>query len=136
MQTHPLQTKRAYVCGSTQGIGRACAEALAAAGATITLIARNAEALEINRDQLSTECGQQHDFIAADFADWNTLERLAHGHVAANGPIHILVNNTGGPSAGPAIEAPPQAFIDGFQQHLVCNQVLVQAVAPGMREAV
>lgn len=130
-----LLGRNAWVCGSTQGIGRACAMALAERGARITLIARHPEALQLTRDALAASSGQQHDCLVADFKDWRGLQRLAADHARINGPIHILVNNTGGPPAGKAIEAKPEEFETAFQQHIMCNQVLVQAVAPGMREA-
>ncbi len=45
------------------------------------------------------------------------------------------MNNTGGPKAGPILDAAPEVFEEAFRQHLVCNQILAQAVVPGMREA-
>jgi 3-oxoacyl-[acyl-carrier protein] reductase len=55
--------------------------------------------------------------------------------VTATGPIHILVNNTGGPPGGPAHLADPVAFEAAFRQHLIAGQAMVQALLPGMREA-
>jgi len=49
--------------------------------------------------------------------------------------VEILVNNTGGPAAGPAIEAGPDEFSRAFSRHLVCNQILVQSVVPGMKNS-
>jgi len=135
LMNHVLQGKNAYVCGSTQGIGRACAVALAEGGARVTLIARHEEALQITRDALNASPGQKHDYIVADFRDWRALQRITAEHARVNGPIHILINNTGGPAAGKAIEARPEEYESAFQQHILCNQGLVQAVAPSMREA-
>jgi len=132
---HPLQNRRAYVCGSTQGIGRACAVALAEQGAWVTLVARNEEALRLVRDDLPTDSGQTHDLLCVDCADWRAVQRAATAHAREHGPIHILINNTGGPPAGRATEAQPEAYIDAFQKHLVCNQVLLQAVVAGMKDA-
>lgn len=133
-QFHSLTGRRTYVCGSTQGIGRACAIELARLGATVTLIARHEEALRKVRDELPATGGQKHDYLKADFADWQGLRDAAAAHARDNGPIHILLNNTGGPSAGPAFEGTPEEYLDGFSKHIVCNQVLVHAVANGMRE--
>jgi 3-oxoacyl-[acyl-carrier protein] reductase len=55
--------------------------------------------------------------------------------LAAQGALHILVNNTAGPPGGPAHAADPEAYLAVFRQHLVAGQVLVQAVLPGMRAA-
>jgi 3-oxoacyl-[acyl-carrier protein] reductase len=48
--------------------------------------------------------------------------------------VHILVNNTGGPPGGLAIDARTFEFINAFQSHLICNQYLVQAFVPAMRK--
>ena len=130
-----LEGKRAMVCGSTQGIGRACALEFARLGAQVTLVARHLEGLEKVRAELAANHDQSHDFICVDFADWIALQKQANEFAAAHGPIHILLNNTGGPPAGPAFEAQPDDYVKAMTQHVVCNQVLVQAVAAGMRDA-
>lgn len=129
-----LSGKRAVVCGSTQGIGRACAEALAAQGASILLVARHAEALEQVRAGLPTDQGQKHAVLLADFSDWEKVRDVVHEYASAHPPHHILVNNTGGPAAGPVVDAKCEDHLKAFSQHLLCNQVLVQTFAPGMRD--
>src|SRR5687768_12175035 len=96
-----LKAKRAIVCGSTQGIGRACAIELARLGASVALMARHPEGLERVQGELDKSHGQLHDSIQVDFSDWQSVRQKATGYVAAHGPVHILVNNTGGPPAGP-----------------------------------
>ncbi len=130
-----LQGKNALVCGSTQGIGRACAIEFARLGAEVTLMARHKEALHKVQRELPAEQGQSHSAIVADFADWQLVRDEAVRHVETQGPVHILLNNSGGPPAGPLFEAPVDELVAAFTQHVVCNQVLVQAVAPGMRDA-
>lgn len=63
-----LTGKRALVCGSTQGIGKACAFALADLGAHVSLFARDAGKLEDVRSGLSREAEQRHAVVAADFS--------------------------------------------------------------------
>jgi 3-oxoacyl-[acyl-carrier protein] reductase len=127
-----LVDKRAIVCGSTQGIGKASAIELASMGASITLIARNEEKLRTVLDELDSSRGQQHNYIAADFSYpqelKNKLEEYMSSHV-----VEILVNNTGGPPAGLAINAKPEDFVKAFSEHLLCNHILTQAVVPGMK---
>ena len=123
------------VCGSTQGIGRACAIEIAKFGAAVTLVARHPEGLERVKAELPSEHGQSHDFIRIDFSDWQALQREANRYVADHGSVHILINNTGGPAAGPAFEAQPEDFLKAMTQHVLCNHVLVQALGPGMRDA-
>jgi 3-oxoacyl-[acyl-carrier protein] reductase len=129
-----LKGKTALVCGSTQGIGLATAIELALAGATCILLARNEARLKEAISQLDASAGQEHGFIIADFADPISVEE-AVAPLIATGPIHILVNNTGGPESGPIADAKPEAFTAAFQQHLICNHILAQAVIPGMKEA-
>ena len=129
-----LASKRALVCGSSQGIGRACAIELAALGASITLFSRNAESLEKVKQELSTDNGQQHHVITADFSDPVAVKDAITAHVAQTGGFEILINNTGGPAPGPASNTDSQAFVDAFHLHLVSNHHLVQALLPGMKE--
>ena len=126
---------KALVCGSTQGIGRACATQIAMAGAEVVLMARHAGALAKVRDELPCKHGQSHDSIVADFSDWQMVQEKANDYVSTNGAIQILLNNTGGPPAGPVFEATPDDLLKAFTMHIVCNHVLVQALAEGMRKA-
>lgn len=127
-----LEGKHALVGGSTQGIGLAIAQELAALGATCTLIARNEASLKKAVATLDTGKQQQHDYLVADYSDYKAVAAVVAAYVAQH-PIHILINNSGGPAGGPITEASPEAFIDTFQQHLICNQLLTQLVVPGMK---
>jgi 3-oxoacyl-[acyl-carrier protein] reductase len=128
-----LEGRNAVVCGSTQGIGLAIAVELAAMGANCTLISRNEKALVVALDSLDTSLRQVHNFGVADFRDPAAVQAVIAGIVATQN-VHILVNNTGGPAAGPAIDANEDEFIAAFSQHLVCNHILVKAVVPGMKK--
>ena len=132
----PFISRRALVGGSTQGIGRAVAEALAAQGATVTLLARDAARLREVAAALPTPAGQTHDFLVADFSDPEALAATVRDYLSATGrTFHILVNNTGGPAGGPLLQATPDDFRAAFEQHLVANHLLAQAVVPGMQAA-
>lgn len=130
-----LSDKHAVVCGSTQGIGWACARELALLGATISLVARNEEKLTERIKELDTGSGQKHSFLAVDFQFPDVLKERFTEHLWKSGPAHILVNNTGGPPAGAICTATEDAFLQAFQSHLLCNHVLTQAVMEGMKEA-
>lgn len=129
-----LRGKRAVVGGSTQGIGKASAIELAHLGATVTLLSRNEESLKSVLRELPTPANQTHDYLVADFNDPDQLKSVIQKFAKTNA-VHILVNNTGGPPAGPAIDASPEDFIKAFTSHLICNQILVQAVVGGMKQA-
>jgi 3-oxoacyl-[acyl-carrier protein] reductase len=129
-----LKNKRALVCGSTQGIGKAVALELALLGANVTLVARNEEKLRQVAGELDQSLGQQHDYLVADFAQPEELDRTINAYVQELEEVHILVNNTGGPPGGPITEARPEEFLRAFNMHLICNHLLVQAVSPLMKK--
>ncbi len=129
-----LSGKHALVCGASEGIGRAAAVELAQLGASVTLLARRADVLGEIAAALPRVHGQSHGCLAADLADTDAL-RGAVAALAARAPVHILINNTGGPPGGPAHGASIDAYLDAFRKHLLANQTLVQALLPGMRAA-
>jgi len=122
------------VCGSTQGIGKAAAIELALLGADITLIARDEKKLKSVVKALPVPAGQKHDYLVADFNFPDNLKSGLEKHFVKDA-AQILVNNSGGPAAGLAIEAAPEEYIKAFTNHVLCNQVLVQALLPGMKKS-
>lgn len=131
----PLEDKQALVCGSSQGIGRACANALARLGASVTVVSRDETALRQVVAEMSTGPHQRHHLITADFVDPPSLQAKIKSHLDMVGPFQILVNNTGGPAAGPLLDASTEQLTEGFSKHVLAFQLLVQAVVPGMKEA-
>jgi 3-oxoacyl-[acyl-carrier protein] reductase len=129
-----LKGKTAVICGSTQGIGLATAKELAALGAECVLLARNKDSLKTVVTTLATDHLQEHSYLVADFRDTRQVEQAIKS-ITDRQTVHILVNNTGGPKAGPVMEADIHEFTDAFQQHLVINHILVQAVIAGMTAA-
>ncbi|RPD98568.1 SDR family oxidoreductase [Aureibaculum marinum] len=129
-----LENKNALVCGSTQGIGKACAMALAELGANITLVARNEEKLKEVLMELPNTY-QNHTYIVANFQNPIELgQKVAHKLMEVD-TYHILVNNTGGPAGGSTLSANLSEFETAFTQHLKSNHILVQTVVPKMKEA-
>lgn len=125
--------KNAIVCGSTQGIGFASAVELAKLGANVTLVARNEEKLKDALQQLDISSKQLHNYLTADFSNPTELKNKI-GETTAKKNFHILVNNTGGPTAGKAIDAKTDDFLHAFNHHLICNHILTQAVVEGMKK--
>ena len=128
-----LKGKRALVCGSSQGIGKASAVELALMGANVCLLARNEEALKKVLKELALQEGQKHEILIADFSNPEQLRTVLNDYIK-NKNVDILINNTGGPAGGQAIEASADQFINAFNMHLICNQILVQAIVPGMKK--
>jgi 3-oxoacyl-[acyl-carrier protein] reductase len=129
-----LAGKHALVCGASEGIGLATARELAELGAEVTLLARRAEVLRDVASGLPSPRAQRHDWRAVDMRDTAAL-RSAIDALTSERPVHILINNTGGPPGGPAHAAVGAEFEAAFALHLLANHVLVQSVLPGMRTA-
>lgn len=130
-----LAGRHALVCGASEGIGRASARELAALGARVTVSARRADELAVLVSELAPAAdGRPHAFLAIDNADLAGLG-TAMATLAAAGPVHILVNNSGGPPPGPILAAEPADFEAALRSHLLASQIRVQALVPGMRAA-
>lgn len=131
MELH-LKNKNALVCGSTQGIGKATAMALAHEGANVTLVARNRDKLKAVLAELPNN--ENHSLIVADFSNPRDLQEQVIKFIEKKHGFHILINNTGGPRSGDILNASLEEFENAFTQHLKCNHVLAQAVIPFMKE--
>jgi 3-oxoacyl-[acyl-carrier protein] reductase len=128
-----LEGKNALICGSSQGIGYAIAEELALMGANCILLARNEENLKLAVSQLDISIRQSHSYHIIDFGDQDATRQLIR-QLTAQQAIHILINNSGGPAAGPITEATEEQFLSAFNQHLVINHILTKAVMEGMKK--
>lgn len=130
-----LHGKTALVCGSTQGLGYACAVEIAQLGANIILMARDEEKLQKAKKSLDNSRGQQHDYIVADFSNPGNVKNAIEQFQKKQQAVHILVNNTGGPAGGTILEAKEEEFIAAFNAHLICNHILVKSLVPEMKKA-
>lgn len=133
MLSTDLTGKTALIGGSTQGIGLASAQAMAAMGARCVLVSRNEDKLKEAVKSLDSSKGQQHTYVVADYSNAEGLRTAVAAFVAGN-KVHILVNNTGGPAGGPITQARTDEFLNAFNQHLICNHILSGLVAEGMKE--
>ncbi len=127
-----LNNKNALVCGSTQGIGKATAIALAQEGVNVTLVARNREKLKEVLAELPQH--RNHSYIVADFLNPRDLQEQVIKFIEREHGFHILVNNTGGPASGEIINASLEAFENAFTMHVKCNHLLAQVTIPFMKE--
>lgn len=135
MTNNMFENKNALVCGSTDGIGKATAIILAKRGAELILVARNEKKLISTISELSIYNGQNHRYICSDFDDPSGLKEAVKNKLSDyDKPIHILINNSGGPPGGPLIQAEENEFLIAFQRLLICNHVLAQEVVPQMKK--
>ena len=89
-----LTARIALVTGASQGIGRACALALAAQGLTVALAARSIDKLEAVAAEITAAGGTAKPF-ALDIASEDSIRSCAKAVLAEFGTVHILVNNAG-----------------------------------------
>ena len=129
-----LLNKKALICGSTDGIGKATALMMADQGCEVTLFARNKNKLQTTLEKLPKNEGQNHDFLCADFDDISLLEEEIISFINnLEKPINILVNNSGGPKGGALLEADEQEFRIAFERLLIANHIITKAIVPGMK---
>lgn len=128
-----MEEKTALVCGATQGIGKATAIQLAKEGFRVVIFGRNEDKLKQVVEDLNGLSSKNHSYLIADFSNPSTVKNAVHAWVEKGNHADVLVNNTGGPKGGPILEADPQEFLDAFNQHLICNHTLAQALVPGMK---
>ena len=120
--------KRALVCASSKGLGRGCAEALAAEGVHLVMNARGAEALEAAAADIRTTYGVEVVAIAADI----TTEEGRAKVLAAAGDVDILVTNAGGPPPGMWTDWDRADFIAALDANMLTPIALIKALVPGM----
>ena len=129
-----LDNKNALVCGASQGIGKAIAVQFAEMGANVTVLARNKKKLEEVVSSLINNGFQKHNYLTVDLSDPGSIVDMIMKYILDNSNFHILVNNSGGPKAGPLIDDEMQDYINPFMSHVIASHTLVQAVLPGMIE--
>lgn len=129
-----LSGKHAFVCGASKGIGEATAKMLAKAGADITVCARNGEALTALCDTLHTLGTGRHQALMIDLEETASLPSAFDSAVESFGPVHILINNAGGPPGGPLLANDVADFEAPFRRHLHAAHTLVQHASPSMEQ--
>lgn len=129
-----LRGRVALVAGSSQGLGRAIAEELAAEGCALTLCARGAGPLEAARDAIAKEYGVRVTVVAADVAQADAARRVAEAAIQEHGRVDILVTNAGGPPSGPFESHDEAAWLATVRLTLLSVIEMSRAVLPGMKE--
>ncbi len=128
-----MSAKQVLVCGSTQGIGKAIAILFAEMGANVILMARDEAKLVAVLAKLPRNSDQEHDFLVADFQQPKQVEKTITTYLQRNKLIHVLINNTRGPSTGPLLSKSSDELIGCMDQHLICSHILANAVVPVMK---
>lgn len=125
-----IRGKKAFLCASSQGLGLACARALAAEGVDITLNGRDNDKLALVAGALrETFPDVQVDWIAADLATMQGRETI----VAALPQVDILVTNNAGPPPGELRDWDEAALLGAMEANFIPAVQLIRAWLPGMR---
>ena len=125
-----IRDRRAIVCASSRGLGRACAEALAREGVHVTLNGRDPEALKSAVEQIQAAHGVEVASVAGDIGDEATRDALVEACPAPD----ILVNNNGGPPPGRFQDWDRDAWIAALDANMLAPTLMIRAVLDGMVE--
>jgi 3-oxoacyl-[acyl-carrier protein] reductase len=122
--------RRALVCASSRGLGRACARALAAEGVEVVVNGRDAERLEATAGEIRRETGARVTAVVADLSTETGRAAL----LAACPAPDILVNNNGGPAPGRFEDWDHARWLAALEANLLAPLLLIRAVIGGMRQ--
>ena len=122
--------RKAIVCASSQGLGRACATSLSREGVKVFINGRNAEKLAAVAKEIAAGTGHEVVPVAADIM----TEAGRAALVAACPDADILVNNNAGPTPGKFEDWDHDAYIGVFEQNFLPAALMIRALLPGMRQ--
>jgi 3-oxoacyl-[acyl-carrier protein] reductase len=125
-----IEGRTAIVCGSSQGLGLACAQALALEGVSVVLNGRDETKLENAAADLRKAAQGTVTAVAADISTTEGRQRL----VAAAPICDILINNNGGPKPGYLADVDHDTWVQVLEANMIAPLMLTRAVLPGMKE--
>lgn len=129
-----LEGRVALVAASSRGLGRAVAEELAAEGADLVLCARGEEELQGTAREIADAAGVAAHARATDLSEPRELDALVASALDRFGRVDVLVNNAGGPPAGPFESHDLEAWRAAIRLNLESALGLTRGVLPGMKE--
>ena len=124
-----ISGKKAIVCGSSRGLGKACAESLAKEGVEIIINGVNEENLQNTKKEFEDK-GFKVQSVLGPMEDENTRAAL----LKACPEPDILINNSGGPPPGNFFEWSENDFLSAIKSNFTQSAMLMQSVLPGMKE--
>ncbi len=125
-----IENRTALVCGGSSGLGRAIAEALAAEGVHVTIVARNEERLEAAATEMQASAGTPVSWKAVDLTQAEARANLIEDCRATD----ILINNSGGPPVGNYLEFTRDDWLVAIDANMLSAIELINASLPGMIE--
>ena len=125
-----ITNRKALVCASSKGLGRACAVSLAQAGCDVTINGRDAATLNQAVKEIEAETGAKVQGVQADINTPGGREKL----LAACPEADILINNNAGPTPGDFLKWSHDDWTEALNANMLAALDLIKHVAPGMRE--
>lgn len=129
-----LKNKTALVCGGSDGLGFGTAVELAKMGCRLILTGRSESKLLDKINKIKTTYNADHQILIADFNDTADLATKIDA-LTASTPIHILINNCGGPPPGRLLDADIADLATAFRLHILASHLISQKVIPSMEKA-
>ena len=126
-----LRDKVAIVTGAGKGIGKACALALAKAGANVSLVARTEKDLQLVAGEIRA-LGRDVTIVAGDIEDESTMDRVIELTISTFGHIDILVNNVGGSGPNHPFKTTGEQLTAALSWNVVPTFLMIQKTAPAM----
>ncbi len=130
-----LQGKKAFIAGSSRGLGYATALALSSDGCQVVINGRNQDSLERSADTIQKETGTQTAYIVGDAADPDGANDLVNGAAGILGGLDLLVTNTGGPPSGRFESISEDIWQKAINLAFMSHVRLIQAALPHLRES-
>ena len=125
-----LKGRKAIVCASSRGLGRACATSLAREGCSVVINGLDIERLETTAAEIRAQTGAQVTPVAADI----TTEQGRASLVAACPDADILINNNAGPPPGRLEDWSHDDWISALESNMLAAVFMIKALIPGMRQ--
>lgn len=125
-----IERRNALVCASSQGLGLACATALAREGASVCINGRDERRLQEAASRIESQVGRPVKILCADLTQADSRARV----IDACSDVDILVNNNAGPPPGVLEDWDYSALIRAYEQNMVPAALLIRAAIPGMRQ--
>ncbi|SVC09313.1 uncharacterized protein METZ01_LOCUS262167, partial [marine metagenome] len=130
-----MNGKVAIVGGSSRGLGKATALAMAAEGAIVVICARNEKTLADAHAEISKVGSGKVHAVVMDMSEREDVTRLVKETIDMFGKVDILVNNAGGPPSGSPLDITESQWQGAINQNLLSIVRLSRAVVPYMKGA-
>ena len=125
-----IKGKKAIVCASSKGLGKACAKSLMGEGVIVVINARGEDALKETYKELSKIDKDRISMVVADLDTEEGRNRIVESCPEAD----ILVNNNSGPPPVNFLNTDKDAWLEALESNMIAAIFMIQALFPGMKE--